>query len=36
VRVGRIKLVDKQDNARRFRPQQVPTRLSFHKGRVKP
>jgi putative transposase len=36
VRVGRIKLVDKQENARTFRPQHVPTTLSFHKGRVKP
>jgi putative transposase len=36
VRVGRIKLVDKQDNARSFRPQQVPTTLSFHQGTVKP
>jgi len=36
VRVGRIKLVDKKENARIFRPQQVPTHLSFHKGRVRP
>jgi transposase InsO family protein len=36
VRVGRIKLVDKRENARTFRPQKVPTNLSFHKGRVKP
>jgi transposase InsO family protein len=36
VRVGRIKLVDKRENARTFRPQKVPTKLSFHKGRVKP
>jgi putative transposase len=34
IRVGRIRLVDKQDNARSFRPQEVPTTLSFHKGRV--
>lgn len=36
VRVGRIKLVDKKENARTFRPKQVPTTLSFHKGRVRP
>jgi len=36
VRVGRIKLLDKQENARTFRPQQVPTHLSFHKGEVMP
>jgi transposase InsO family protein len=36
VRVGRIKLVDKRENARTFRPQKVPTNLSFHKGRVQP
>jgi transposase InsO family protein len=36
VRVGRIKLVDKKENARTFRPQTVPTNLSFHKGRVTP
>lgn len=36
VRVGRIKLVDKQENARSFRPRNVPTTLSFHKGRVMP
>ncbi len=34
IRVGRVKLLDKKENARTFRPQQVPTRLSFHKGRV--
>ena len=34
VRVGRIKLLDKRENARTFRPQQVPTHLSFHKGRI--
>jgi len=36
VRVGRIKLLDKKENARTFRPQQVPTHLSFHKGEVLP
>ena len=36
VRVGRIKVVDKRENARTFRPQKVPTNLSFHKGRVQP
>jgi len=34
VRVGKIKLVDKRENARTFRPQIVPDNLSFHKGRV--
>jgi len=34
IRVGRIKLVDKKENARTFRPQNIPTHLSFHKGRV--
>jgi transposase InsO family protein len=36
VRVGRIKLVDKKENARIFRPKMIPTNLSFHEGRVKP
>jgi transposase InsO family protein len=36
VRVGRIKLVDKKENARTFRPKTVPTNFSFHKGRVTP
>ena len=36
LRVGRIKLVDKKENARTFRPQTVPTNFSFHKGRVTP
>jgi transposase InsO family protein len=36
VRVGKIKLLDKQENARVFRPQQVLTHLSFHKGEVLP
>ena len=34
VRVGRIKLLDKRENARTFRPQQVNTQLSFHKKKV--
>jgi transposase InsO family protein len=36
IRVGRIKLVDKKENASTFRPKKVPTNLSFHKGRVIP
>ena len=36
VRVGPIKLVDKRENARTFRPKTVPTTLSFHKGEVEP
>ena len=36
VRVSRIKRLDKQENARTFRPQQVSTYLSFHKGEVLP
>ncbi|MFC1886080.1 DDE-type integrase/transposase/recombinase [Thermodesulfobacteriota bacterium] len=36
VRVGRIKLLDKKENARIFRPQKVSTKLSFHNGRVVP
>jgi transposase InsO family protein len=36
VRVGRIKLLDKKENARTFRPQTVPTNLSFAKRRLKP
>jgi len=35
IRVGRIKLLNKKENARTFRPQSVPTNLSFHKGRVR-
>ncbi len=35
IRVGRIKLVDKKENARTFRPKSVPSNLSFHNGRVK-
>jgi hypothetical protein len=34
--VGRIKLLDKGENSRTFRPQKVPTNLSFHKGRTLP
>jgi putative transposase len=36
LRVGRIKLLDKQENARTFRPQQASTHLSFHKEEVLP
>jgi len=35
IRVGRIKLLDKKENARTFRPNEVPTNLSFHQGRVR-
>ena len=34
LRVGQIKLVDKKENARTFRPKSIPSNLSFHKGRV--
>lgn len=34
VRVGRIKLLDKRENARTFRPKTIPTKLSFHKGEI--
>jgi putative transposase len=34
IRVGRIKLVDKKENARSFRPKSIPSSLSFHKGRI--
>lgn len=34
VRVGRIKLLDKKENARTFRPQNISSHLSFHKGRT--
>jgi len=34
LRVGRINLVDKRENARTFKPKTVPTRVSFHKERV--
>jgi putative transposase len=36
VRVGRIKLLDKKENARTFRPHQVSAHLSFHKEEVLP
>ena len=36
VRVGKIKQLDKKENARSFRPQRVPTSLSFHKEEVRP
>ncbi len=36
VRVGRIKLLDKKENARTFRPQKLSDPLSFHKGEVLP
>jgi hypothetical protein len=32
--VGKIKLVDKKENARTFRPKSIPSNLSFHKGRI--
>jgi putative transposase len=35
IRVGRIKLLDKKENARTFRPKQITTHLSFHQGRVR-
>jgi len=35
IRVGRIKLLDKRENARTFRPKEVSTNLSFHQGRVR-
>ena len=35
VRVGKIKLLDKKENARTFRPKEIPTHLSFHQGRVR-
>jgi transposase InsO family protein len=34
IRVGKIKLLDKKENARTFRPKTVTTTLSFHDGRV--
>jgi transposase InsO family protein len=34
IRVGTIKLLDKKENARNFRPQKVSTQMSFHKGRT--
>jgi len=35
IRVGRIKLLDKKENARTFWPKEVPTNLSFHQGKVR-
>ena len=35
IRVGAIKLLDKKENARTFRPKSIPSNLSFHNGRVK-
>jgi putative transposase len=34
IRVGRIKQLDKKENAHTFRPHSIPTNLSFHKRRV--
>jgi hypothetical protein len=34
--VRRIRLLDKKENARTFRPQTVSDPLSFHKGEVLP
>ena len=34
IRVGRIKLVNKKENARTFKPKTVPNTLSFHRRRV--
>jgi len=36
VRVGKIKLLDKRENARTFRPNTASDRISFHKGRILP
>ena len=36
IRVGRIKLLNKKENAHTFRPQTVGNALSFHKGEVLP
>ena len=36
VQMGKIKLLDKQENAHTFRPQQISTHLSFHKGKILP
>jgi hypothetical protein len=35
IRVGRIKLLDKKENSRTFRPKEILTHLSFHQGRVR-
>ncbi len=34
VRVGKIKLLDKQENTGTFQPQQFSTHPAFHKGEV--
>jgi putative transposase len=34
IRVGKIRLLDKRENARTFRPQKVATHLSFSQGRI--
>ena len=34
IRVGKIKLLDKKENARTFRPRKVATQLSFARGRI--
>jgi len=36
VRVGKIRLLDKKENARTFRPNTASTHLCFHKGRIVP
>jgi hypothetical protein len=36
VRVGPIKLLNKKENARTFRPKTVPTNMSFHNSRIVP
>jgi transposase InsO family protein len=36
IRVGKIKLLDKKENARTFKPKTLPSALSFHDGRVVP
>jgi hypothetical protein len=34
--VGKIKLLDKQENTHTFRPQELSTHLPFHKGEALP
>lgn len=36
IRVGRIRLVDKKENARVFRPKNITNTISFHQGRTIP
>jgi transposase InsO family protein len=36
LRVGKIKLLDKQENTHTFRPQELSTHLPFHKGEALP